>query len=352
MPSGPIDACRIALITMGGTIAMLPSSDGGLVPAVSPGELLEAVPGLSRLGIAIEATELRNIPSASLSSNDLRELSEAIKKRLSDGFAGVVVAQGTDTLEETSYALDLRHAGEQPVVMTGAMRSPAAAGADGPANLLAAIATAADPAAWGRGVLVCMADELHAASRVRKTHSTSPAAFGSPGRGPVGHVVEGVPRFAGPPAQRMTISLPAIGSGPRVCLLTMTLGDDGHLLGAVDGSVDGLVIAGFGAGHVPAALAEPLGEIAQRIPVLLTTRAGAGPVTTRTYGYPGSEQDLLSRGLISAGLLDPLKARILLRSLLAVTADRGTIAAAVAAAGGCTDAPAWPWPQGDENMSQ
>lgn len=77
------------------------------------------------------------------------------------GVNGVVVVQGTDTIEETAYLLDLYWDLREPLVVSGAMRAPSAAGADGPANLLAAIVVAASAAARDRGALVVLNDDVH-----------------------------------------------------------------------------------------------------------------------------------------------------------------------------------------------
>lgn len=178
------------------------------------------------------------------------------------------------------------------------------------------------------------ADEIHAASRVRKTHSTSGYTFASPNGDPLGYLVEGHPRLVNRPTNRTTVSA-AAGSGPvEVGVVTMVLGDTGTLLRAAADRLDGLIVAGFGAGHVPGRVVETLTELAARMPVVLASRTGAGSVLTHTYAFPGSESDLLGRGLISAGFLDPLKARILLHQLLTGGHDQPGIRATFTQAGG------------------
>jgi len=308
----------VALFTLGGTIAMA----GG--HRLTGEDLTAAVPGLSELGRPVEIQDIEAVPSANLTAAKILDVVDAASKAVADGATGVVVTQGTDTLEETAFLGDQVWPHPQPFVLTGAMRNPTLAGPDGPANLLAAARVACSPAARDLGALVVFKEEIHAARWVRKTHSTSTATFASPNAGPIGHVVEDRVRILARPARLDGVqgrAEPAALEATRVALYTVTMDDDGLLLQGLADTHQGLVVAGFGVGHVPSALAPVLGELAARMPVVLTSRTGGGSVLRNTYRSVGSESDLLERGLIDGGFLDPYKARVLLRLLLATDED-------------------------------
>ncbi|MFI5534158.1 asparaginase [Kitasatospora sp. NPDC051853] len=319
----------VAVFSLGGTIAMTTDpATGGVVPALSAQELLAAVPALQSLDIDLQVHDFRRLPGASLGFDDLTALSQAISEAFAAGCDGAVVTQGTDTIEETAYLLNLLHEGSQPIVVTGAMRNPTQPGADGPANIHAAVIAAAASELHGAGTVVVLGDEIHAARTVRKSHSTSPAAFTSPATGPLGRLYEGRVHLHHPLATRIAFPGPLTEPAPRVGLYTATLGDDGTLLAAMAEACDGLVIAAFGVGHVPQNFVTALEITASRLPVILTSRIGNGPVLEATYSFPGSEKDLLGRGLIRGGHLDAYKARLLLHVLLAQGRKSDEIAAA------------------------
>jgi L-asparaginase len=104
------------------------------------------------------------------------------------------------------------------------------------------------------------------------------------------------------------------------------MGDDGRLLPEIERQgYAGLVVEALGGGHVPSITVDALEDLAVKMPVILASRTGGGEVLRSTYGFIGSEMDLLERGLIYAGPLDGLKARLYLTLLLRAGATREEI---------------------------
>jgi L-asparaginase len=266
--------------------------------------------------------------------NDLITVATLLRERLASDIDGAVIIQGTDTIEETAFVLDSLVDSDKPVVVTGAMRGPETAGSDGPANVLASVITASSAAARGRGTLVVLNDEIHAAWLVQKSHTALTSAFRSPLAGPVGLVIEGEAVFHARTPRRAVITDALSGNDVQVALVTMALGDDGRLLKAAPSlGYAGVVLDAMGVGHVPASFAPVVSDLLKDIPVVLASRVDTGPVFARTYGFPGSEIDLHGRGVISARNLSGLKARLLLTLALRAGWNRDRIAAAFAQTG-------------------
>jgi len=99
---------RVAVLTLGGTIAMQTVPGAGVAPALSASDLLAAVPGLDDTGVELTMQDMANKPSASLSFADLFGLADTISAAVGDGSADAVVIQGTDTIEETAPVADQR----------------------------------------------------------------------------------------------------------------------------------------------------------------------------------------------------------------------------------------------------
>jgi L-asparaginase len=301
----------VVCFATGGTIASTwDVSVGGFLPTVGAGDLVAAA-GVEGLA-TVEVVQLAQTNSTSFDPQQVLDWSRVVADALArPEVAGAVVLQGTNTLEECAYVFDLVLAPGKPVVFSGAMRAADELGFDGPRNLAAAVAAAADAACRDLGVLVAMNDEIHAAREAEKLHASALHAFGSPVLGPLGVVHGRRPdvSIARRPARRE--QLPVARLEPRVALLACALGADAALLdAALAAGARGLVIAAFGSGDVPAAMAPGVERaIAAGVPVVVARRAVAGRVEPR-YADPGEGRWLAERGVLFAGDLSAAKARV------------------------------------------
>ena len=300
---------------------------GPATPELDADALVAAVPALAgQPGLAARTVDTR--PGAQLDGAGALAVARAAAEEAGSG-RGVVVTHGTDTLEETAFLCDLLYGGEAPVVFTGAMRPASSPGADGPANLLDAVAVASAGETAGLGVLVAFAGELHAARAARKADSAAPAAFASPGAGPLGFAGEGRVRIERRVERRPPLPVEHLGAAVHV--VTAGLGTGGELLdAALAAGAEGIVAVALGAGHVPPPFLAALERAAAQVPVVATVRPERGAIMRATYGFHGAEGDLRASGALCAAALSPAAARIKLMACLGSGLDRGAIAATFA----------------------
>jgi L-asparaginase len=314
----------VTVLSAGGTIAM---AGRRAVPALDAGDLVAAVPALAQVP-GLRARSLLDLPGAHLGAADALTIARAAVEETRSG-RGVVIAHGTDTLEETAVLCDVVHARPEPIVLTGAIRPATAPGADGPANLADAVAAAGAAELEGLGAVVAFAGELHAARTVRKVASTSPAAFASPVSGPIGSVAEGRVRVAAHPVRPAPLALPERLDG-RVPIVPTYLGDDGGgLRAALRDGADAIVFVALGAGHVAPPVLAALRAAAEAVPVALTVRPARGALLHETYGFEGAEGDLRASAALPAASLSPQAARMILLAGLGSGAARPALAVAL-----------------------
>lgn len=335
-----MSAPRLHIIALGGTIASSPQTDAasGVTPSIGA-EQIAAAAHLDTLTVKGEPPrvtfeQLAQVGSGSITLHHLFDAVRSIRRAAADGADGIVLTQGTDTLEDSAFVLALLNDAGIPVVLTGAMRNPSLPGADGGANVRAAARTALDPtmkelAADRRlAAALVFADEVFDPMSVTKAHTTSVAAFQAGlGQGPLGWVSEdrfvlphvpaasrAVPGWSVPEVPEADQSAPAAAPAfPRVAVIEVGLDDDLSLVEELaEAGYAGCVLAGVGGGHVPQSTVGRVAALAAEVPVVLASRTGAGATLERTYGYPGAEIDLLGRGLVPAGTLNARKARLAL----------------------------------------
>lgn len=304
---------RVAVVFTGGTISMVVDPvAGGAVPALDGAAILARTPGLDAIAEVVSFDRGLK-PASHWTMTELFETAAAVRALLADeAIDGVVVVQGTDTIEESAFAFDLLIDSAKPVVVTGAMRNATEPDYDGPANLRDAVAAAASPALTGVGTVVVLAGTIEPADDATKTHASALDTFRSLNAGRMGRVERGaviVERPRGPHRGPLAASSLA----EPIPIVTATIGMDATILdGLTAARPAGIVVAATGSGNTsPELLAAGQRVIAAGIPVVLASRSPSGAAGTG-YAFPGGGATWVRAGAMLAGTLTAPKARIAL----------------------------------------
>ncbi len=320
---------RVAVIGTGGTISSLGASSLDVLDYPDFGQkltceaLLERFPETRLVADPVPVT-FRQVGSTDIGPPDWVEIRALIHRIARDqpAIAGFVIPHGTATLEETAFFLNLTLATAQPVVLVGAQRPASALGTDAGMNLVNALRVAGSPAARGKGVLVVLNDEIHAARDVVKTSTYRLQTFRSVDFGALGHADgDGVHFYRAPLRAHMPdtafvrLDLSAL---PRVDIIYSYAAADGVLVdAAVAAGARGLVSAGFAPGSPTPAQRAAFERAAQSGIVVVQCSRATGRVAPR--------RRLRESGIVAGEDLSPQKARILLMLALLTTTDVGEI---------------------------
>ncbi|HWN19688.1 MAG TPA: asparaginase [Gemmatimonadales bacterium] len=303
----------IHLLFTGGTISMQRDPvAGGNVPTHGGEALVAFAGGLDRIS-PYRIENWAKLPACHLGPDRLWALRERVRQIAESGeVQGIVVAHGTDTLEETAYLLDRTLERTVPVAITGAMRTSSDDGWDGPQNLLDAATVAAADESAGRGVMVVFNGKVFAGRSAVKTHTTDLDAFTAPHGGELGRVEHGRVVYGGQRgsgevgksdgwAAGQRGRLNPSGLSARIALVPMVVGDDGGMLDLARPSHDGVVVVAFGSGNIPPGAVPAMARwIGDGKPVVLGTRCPTG-VVSPLYAFEGGGARLVAMGAIPAG---------------------------------------------------
>jgi glutamyl-tRNA(Gln) amidotransferase subunit D len=258
----PVDPAkpRVKLFGTGGTIASrLDYRTGAVIPAFSPGELYGSVPELADI-CNLETVKLFGIFSENMGPEQYLVLAEQIGEAIVDGYDGIIIGHGTDTMHYTSAALSFMvQDSPVPIVMVGSQRSSDRPSSDAALNLIHSTWAAAHGSI--AELMVCMfgptSDRynlLHRGTRVRKMHSSYRSTFRTIGDIPLAMIErDKITPLKDDYRRRRSDRDVTVNAcfNERVSLLYYYPNMQADMLDAlIDKGYEGVVIAGTGLGHV------------------------------------------------------------------------------------------------------
>lgn len=317
---------HVVILATGGTIAGTGATStttvGYTAAKVGVEGLIKAVPELSKVA-RVTGEQVFQIASESMTNEHWLTLAKRVNTLLAQADVdGIVITHGTDTLEETAYFLNLVVKSRKPVVLVGAMRPSTAISADGPINLYNAVLLAASPEAVGKGVLVCLNDQINGARDVTKTNTATMDTFKSTDLGLLGYIQGSKAYFYRTSARKHTVDtefdVSNLTSLPAVDIVYGYANVTPVALNAFVAAGDkGIIHAGTGDGSLAAQMVPALKAArAKGAIVVRASRTGTG-ILARNGEANDDELDF-----VVADTLNAQKARILL--MLALTKTNST----------------------------
>lgn len=318
---------KVAIVFTGGTIATRPSAEaGGNVPVLDGAGILAMAPRVAEIA-EVEVVDWGMVPASHLRFGQMLAIARLVAALVArPDVDGAVVVQGTDSIEETSFAYDLLLATDKPVVVTGAMRDSSAPDYDGSRNLADAVLCAASAQMRGVGCVVVLGGTVIAADAVVKRDSVAMDTFQPREGQPIARVVDGTIVPVASRGRRRALPRIPQDAVEDVYLVTAVAGSDGALVrGLAPLRPRGLVVAATGSGNThPDLLAAATELAADGTTLVLTTRCASG-VVAPIYAFPGGGATWQRAGAILSAFDGP-KSRVALALGLAAGLDHAALA--------------------------
>lgn len=288
---------KVLILGVGGTIlSRVDYRTGGVRSAVSAEEIVEILPEIGEIA-EISTKVIMNKYSEHMTPKDWEKISHEVYNGLKEGYDGIVILHGTDTLGYTASALSFSIQKPQvPIILVGSQRSSDRPSSDAALNLISAIyASVKLPYS---GVFVAMhaytSDDyiaIHRGTRVRKNHTSRRDAFRSIDVNPVAYVYKGRDLIL--PSnnhmliernkKRIPIFYPKFSS--KAALIKFYPGMHPEILKGLFGlDLNALIIEGTGLGHIGESLYEVVQSlIRQGIHIYMASQCIWGRVNLNVY---------------------------------------------------------------------
>ena len=293
------DLQNITILGTGGTIAsFIDYKTGAVSPAITAEQLVNSVKALDDIA-NINAEPLFSLASEDMKPKHWEDMAVKVKEIHDKSNHGIVIGHGTDTMAYSAAALAFQLPEiSNPVVFTGAQRSPDRPSSDAHLNLVGAAKTAMSDLGE-----ICIAmhettDDQNVAiwrgNRTRKTHSSMRNAFSSPNEGPIGIVSDKIEwkRKYKSTSEKTTIKA---GFDDNIGMVWSHPGLSVEDWENIVNGKNGVVIAGTGLGHINSELLDVIGKATKDIPIAMSSQCLSGSTNLNVYR---NGRQLLENGVV------------------------------------------------------